>query len=142
MTPTPAVVPAPRIVTLQLAYPYKALQPNSSVHWATKAKSKAQYRYAAFVVAREAQNGLERGIGRRPFRSPVTADVEFVCKVDRGRDGDNLGASLKNAWDGIVDSGLLAGDTLDHLSINPPRVALRPEVKQPYVLVTLTEAPL
>jgi hypothetical protein len=117
-------------VTLTLSYPPKALMPNARVHWAEKAAAVKRYKQEAWARAREVMTPL----GWHTLQPPVVAEVEFVVTVKRGRDGDNLGASLKAAWDGMVDARLLAGDTVELLTIRPPTVALGPRAEVRVVL--------
>jgi len=44
----------------------------------------------------------------------------FYCRDSRRRDRDNLGASLKSAYDGLADAGLLTNDY--YLIPMPPEV--------------------
>lgn len=98
-------------VTLQL--PHKSLSPNSRCHWATKARAAKGYRSAAWAVA------LER-LGRDPAPQWVQAvcQCRFYFPDRRIRDCDNLLASLKSAFDGLADAGIIANDSgLIHLPV-------------------------
>ncbi len=89
-------------VTIQLPTPPSALKPNERVHWRVKAKATKAYREAA------------RWAAHAPHPSAWKAaeiQAHFRFKQDRRRDRDNLLASLKAAFDGLVDAGLLADDS-------------------------------
>lgn len=51
----------------------------------------------------------------------VTANVVFYHKVKRKRDEDNAMGSLKAAYDGIVDAGLVKDDDWENMSREIPR---------------------
>lgn len=89
-------------VTIYLPLPPAALNPNARVHWRTKAKATKAYREAA------------RWAAHAPHAAQwKVADIQahFRFGQDRRRDRDNLLASLKAAFDGLVDAGLLADDS-------------------------------
>jgi len=52
--------------------------------------------------------------------SRVTIEAKFYFKHNRRRDPDNAIGSLKAAYDGIVDSGLVADDDYRHMVRLPP----------------------
>lgn len=96
-------------VTIYLPLPPAALKPNARVHWRTKAKATKAYRetarWAALVPHPSAWKSAE-------------IQAHFRFKQDRRRDRDNLLASLKAAFDGLVDARLLADDSgLTHLPV-------------------------
>lgn len=96
------------VVTLPL--PPRALSPNARPHWAAKAKAVQGYREAAYLSALAKRPGSLRGRRDRPTRlARVTA--RFYFRNRRRRDGDNLLASLKPAFDGIADAGVVANDS-------------------------------
>ena len=103
-------------VTLELPFPPAALSPNARVHWRVKAVVAANYRSdcAWEAVADKAARGYTRNGGMTP---PVRAAVTFVVPDRRRRDLDNLLASLKSAWDGLCDAGVLAGDDAERFRV-------------------------
>ncbi len=99
-------------VTLTLPFPTRPLSPNfRAKHWSVKANAIATYREECWKVARDVK--LLRG----PLTDSVTATVTFYVADQRRHDIDNLLASIKPAWDGMVDSGLMADDSEDKLRI-------------------------
>ena len=96
------------LVTIYLPMPHKHLSPNSRCHWAQKSKAKKeQRRWSCQLIMSEFYEGS-------PCRAPwKTANVQItVVPPDRRRrDKDNLLASLKAAFDGAQDAGLIADDS-------------------------------
>ena len=86
-----------------LSLPPRELSPNARPHWAAKARAVRQYREAAYLLA------LAEQPARPMRRARVTATFFFRDK--RRRDGDNLLASLKPAFDGLADAGIVADDS-------------------------------
>jgi Holliday junction resolvase RusA-like endonuclease len=62
--------------------------------------------------------------------------VVFVVPDKRRRDLDNALASMKAAWDGLVDAGVLVDDDSKHLKLAAPE--MRYERGERYVEVTLS----
>lgn len=95
-------------ITIKLEMPHKHLSPNSRCHWAQKSKAKkAQRKWACRLIMSDFYEGS-------PCRAPwKTANVQIaVTPPDRRRrDKDNLLASLKAAFDGAQDAGLIADDS-------------------------------
>ena len=102
-------------VTLELPFPGRGLSPNSRLHWRARAAAVAQYRETVGWIAKEAVQKLQG-----PLQPPVRADVVFTLPDRRRRDPDNLQASLKAAWDGMVDAGLLKDDRVGMLEVEKP----------------------
>lgn len=94
-------------VSFELPFPPRGLSPNSRQHWRVKASLAAQYRETCGWVGKET---MQRYGLTSPLEPPVRAEVTFVLPNRRRRDPDNLMASLKAAWDGLVDAGLLVDD--------------------------------
>ena len=114
---------------LVLDLPPKELSPNCRSHWAKKAKAVKYYRMLAFIEARNASRSIERGIVR------AEAWVTFYVPDNRRRDPTNLAASLKAAWDGIVDAHVLTDD--QYLDVHPPVIIVDRE--NPRVEITIEE---
>lgn len=95
-------------VQIELPFPPRALSPNSRFHWRAKARAVAHYREACGWAGKEALQSLPPAF-RGPLSPPVRAEVTFLVPNRQRRDPDNLMASLKPAWDGLVDAGLPAG---------------------------------
>ena len=84
-----------------LPLPPKELSPNARVHWGRKARMSKRYKLAAVAATDGAQ--VEAG---RPDGIWDAAQLK-VCLYNRTahrRDGDNLIASMKSAFDGIAIS--------------------------------------
>lgn len=82
-----------------LAWPPKELSPNARLHWSKVAKAKQAYRQYCWASAMEAglhQYGL-RTVG------DIHLTMTFVPPDKRGRDMDNMFASMKAGLDGLAD---------------------------------------
>jgi len=91
-------------VLVDLPLPPKALSPNSRPTRRAKISAVRAYRTTAWAKAYEATGGK-----RYQWRQAYVC-VSFHFKDRRQRDGDNLVASLKAAFDGLVDAGLILSD--------------------------------
>lgn len=119
------------MLTITLGIPPKSLSPNARTYWAAKSKSTARYRLEAKLVT---INEMNRNNITEPFQR-LTITPVFYHTVNRRRDGDNSVASLKAAFDGIADAGLVSNDSfIRHKPVefridkDRPRVELRVEV--------------
>ena len=102
-----------KTICIFLPLPPRALSPNARIHWAIKARATKAYRRTCYIMALAAP----RTTGK-PRWSHAIARATFYHAQRRRRDGDNLLASLKAAFDGIVDAGLLLDDAgLTHLPV-------------------------
>ena len=104
-------------VTIILPLPGGLLSPNCTIgsiggRFAKAAAIKKYRRLAEEAV--EAEN-----IETSPWRA-VTVQATFFFKDHRRRDPDNAAGSLKAAYDGIVDAGLVADDDYEHMTRMPP----------------------
>jgi Holliday junction resolvase RusA-like endonuclease len=70
---------------------------------------------------------------QRPAWVEATARVVFYAKDARRRDRDNILASMKPAFDGLVDAGILADD--EGLTHAPVRIEI--DRKNPRVEITI-----
>jgi Holliday junction resolvase RusA-like endonuclease len=66
----------------------------------------------------------------------VTVQAAFFYADKRRRDQDNAMGALKSAYDGIVDSGLVADDDYEHMERGAPTFSIDP--KSPRVEITIT----
>jgi len=98
-------------VHLVLPFPPRELNPNARPDRFKKAAVIRDYRGQCRIDAL-----VERNRKTIALKAPVKAWVTFICK-DRLWDQDNATASLKAMWDGIVDSGLIPGDSPDLLHV-------------------------
>jgi hypothetical protein len=123
----------PESVLIVLELPNPCLSPNrppGSIGGRIR-KASAAKRYRR--LAREAAEA--EGISSGPWEQ-ATIRATFFHRTRRRRDDVNFLAMLKPAYDGIVDSGLLADDDAEHLTTlgasfeldrEAPRVELRLE---------------
>lgn len=81
---------------LTLPWPPAACSPNARVHWAKKSNAAKAYRYACFLLARQA--------GMQAPKGDALLLIEFVPPDRRRRDDDNLLAMFKAGRDGLADA--------------------------------------
>lgn len=109
-----------------LPLPLKALSPNARCHWAKKAKAAKQYRSYAAFASRCAMSFT----GDAPRWESAVAKISFFWPQQRKRDRDNALASLKAAFDGIADAGIIANDAgLQHEIVTMAVNGERPRVE-------------
>jgi crossover junction endodeoxyribonuclease RusA len=84
---------------LELPWPARELSPNFRGHWSTISKVKKAYRLKC------SQLGLASGLNLAP-KDPTSVKVHLMfCQPDRrGRDWDNMLASMKSGLDGLADA--------------------------------------
>jgi Holliday junction resolvase RusA-like endonuclease len=120
-------------VLIVLPLPHNSLHPNSHVasHGLRMRKARETARYRKLAKAR----ALEQSVESAPWER-VAVSATFFHRQRRKRDDVNFLGSLKAAYDGIVDSGLLVDDDHEHLTTlganfeidkEHPRVELRVE---------------
>lgn len=90
-------------LTLTIPKPPRELSPNARGHWGRKYKATARYRDLVKVLAREVWN--------LPPMMRVTVRTTWHVPDRRRRDQDNALASLKAAFDGLVDAGVIEDDS-------------------------------
>jgi len=121
------------ILVIVLPPPPRVLSPNSMIASLggrfKKAAAAKKYRR----LAKEAI--LAEQIESAPWER-ATVQAAFYRKTKRRRDPDNDNASLKSAYDGIVDAGLIPDDDYDHLQRLPPSTGIDREY--PRVVLTIT----
>ena len=97
---------------ITIPLPPAELSPNSRCHWRVKAKATAAMR--AISNSRTQFNLPDN---HKPFKS-ATIQATFYFRDKRRRDKDNMLASLKSAFDGLADAGLVADDSdFTHLPV-------------------------
>jgi crossover junction endodeoxyribonuclease RusA len=92
-------------MTITLPLPPRELSPNARVHWAAKARAVKAYRAVAYWEAMMAVPRRDRMEWKE-----ATAHVVYYKASARKMDADNILASLKASFDGLVDAGILADD--------------------------------
>lgn len=98
-------------ITIVLPLPSRDVSPNSRGHWAKKARAVKQQRRDAFIAATLALYPADERQRRKPRWKSASAKAVFYFRDARRRDRDNMAASLKGIYDGIVDAGILADDS-------------------------------
>lgn len=110
--------------------PPKELSPNArGGHPAKKARPVREYRQHAWAEAR--RNGVP------PHFLRARVQVTYYAATDRGRDGDNFLATMKPAFDGIADAGVVANDK--QMVHEPVRFEI--DRKYPRVEIEITPLP-
>lgn len=128
-----------RIEVSQL--PPVSSSPNWRGFWAERHEASNIYQTAVFYECVDARNRLERlpwQPGSPPFKKP-RLDLTFVFPHHRQRDEDNLRARFKPGQDGIVQAGLVEGDTMEHLVMGSITVEVDPE-RAPLTVIDIEEA--
>lgn len=112
------------LVTVSL--PARTLQPNARVHWAVRMKATRKARVEAWASCQVAMH--EQGV-QGQWKAAECRAVWFA-RDSRRRDRDNLLATLKATFDGLVDGGLLVDDAgLTHLPLAVEVDSKRPRVE-------------
>lgn len=130
-----------RAVRLELPYPPAGLNPNRlrRLHWSQRSRVVREYREEIGWDSKVcAQKMMAIGGPTFPLKPPVEATVTFVVPDRRKTDEDNLLAMLKPAWDGLVDAGVLTGDSHDVFRVT--RTEVRVEPGESRVIVELKSA--
>jgi len=114
---------------ISIKLPPRLLSPNARCHWSAKAKAARSYRLAAWAAAQSATTGI-------PERW-LKASVQIIAYYPTRRhpDPDNLIASLKAAFDGIADAGVVANDR----GLWPERPVIEVDKNNPRIELTITE---
>ncbi len=120
-------------VIIVLPLPAKVLQPNSTIgsFGGRMMKASATKRYRR--LAREAIE--DEQIDTAPWGC-ACVEAAFFFRDKRRRDQDNAMGSLKAAYDGIVDSGLVLDDDPKHMKRTYPDFEIDKEF--PRVELTIT----
>jgi len=96
----------PETLTIHLPLPMPELSPNARCHWATKAKITKAYSQWAWAKSLKAI-----GNAAPPRWKDATVECHFYFADRRHRDRDNAMASLKPAFDGLADAGVVCNDS-------------------------------
>lgn len=119
-----------RIITVTVPIPHKALSPNARCFWRTKAAAVKVTRTRARLGA------CAELLCAQPRWTRARTRIRWFTKTIRHPDADNALASLKAAFDGFKDAGLLADDNgLAHEPIEFSKDAKNPRVEitiEPY----------
>ena len=121
----PEPLPPHRYIEIQLELPPRELSPNARPHYMAKARKTKKYRQTVAMLAR-----LKRP--ERPWKNALVLTTWYF-KTNRRRDRDNLLASMKSAFDGLADGGVVEDDAgFVHL---PP--VIKVDKEQPRVVITV-----
>jgi crossover junction endodeoxyribonuclease RusA len=118
-------------ITITIPLPERALSPNTRVHWSRKAKAVKRYRRLAWAASFDATPCTPE----RWAKASVAIVAYYPTR--RHPDPDNLIASLKAAFDGIADAGIVANDR----GLWPERPAIFTDRTRPRIELTITEEP-
>ena len=120
-------------ITIVLPLPSKVLNPN----WCIGSyDGRIMKNSAAKKYRRLAKEAVEsENVESAPWEV-VGVKAIFHFPTKRKRDQDNFMASLKSAYDGIVDSGLIGNDDYDHMKRESPEFLL--DKTSPRVILEIT----
>lgn len=91
------------MLTVTLPWPHRGLSPNARLHWAAKAKLKAEARAQAKYATMQAV--YHNSPDTSAFQSgDIRLELEFCPPTARAFDRDNALASCKAALDGVADA--------------------------------------
>ena len=120
-------------ITIVLPLPARVLSPNCTIATVGGRMMKA----AAIKKLRKLTCDLVtvECIESQPW-GVVGVKAHFFFKNKRKRDDDNANGSLKAAYDGIVDAGLVENDDYDHMKRETPVFSL--DKDNPRVMLVIT----
>ena len=123
----------PESLTIVLPLPSGLLSPNHTIGsiGGRFAKAGAIKKYRKLAEEAVACTFIETS----PWQK-VEVKAHFYFKDKRRRDPDNATGSLKAAYDGIVDAGLVEDDDYEHMQREPPIFSI--DCKDPRVELTIT----
>jgi Holliday junction resolvase RusA-like endonuclease len=118
-------------ITLILPLPPSKLNPNIRVHWAEKSRAVKTYRNIALFEAKKFLFDYDSP----PLWAKAVVSCEAFFSHIRNRDEDNFQASMKAAFDGLADAGIVINDSgFTHM---PP--VFSHDKKKPRVEITITK---
>lgn len=120
-------------ITIVIPIPNKVLQPNCTIgsFGGRMMVNNARKKYKR--ITREAIE--EENIETKPWNF-VSVSAKFYFKTSRRRDTDNAIGSLKSAYDGIAESGLIVDDDKKHMQRIEPDFFI--DKNNPRVELTIT----
>jgi hypothetical protein len=119
-------------ITITVALPPKACDPNARLHWAAKSRGVRACRNAACLAAKAALKGQPG-----PMWEKASVKVEAFFPTARFPDPDNLIARLKATFDGVADAGVVANDR----GLWPERPSIAKDKANPRIVLTITPEP-
>ena len=117
-------------VTIVLPHPPLPLRPNSRTHWRKKAQAVKAYRLAARLAAR-----TTLGMDAPPCWVKARVKVIWRSRTLIHPDPDNIIASLKAAFDGLADAGIVENDR----GLWPERPRIETRASWGEVVITVEE---
>ena len=122
----------PHTFSMSIPIPHRDLSPNVRAHWRAKARAARRLREEVCTATLVATNFS------RPQWKAATVLVRAYFATKRARDKDNVLSSLKAAFDGLKDAGLILDDVgLTHL---PMELGVDPENPRVELVVTRSKA--
>ncbi|MGP9619862.1 hypothetical protein [Corynebacterium sp. AOP34-BR1-29] len=115
--------------TMPLSYDKPPLTLNQRGHWAKTDAHRKALRAWAKVAARRI--GVPTGLGH------ITTRLHYRAPDRRRRDEDNLIATAKPLWDGLVDAGIVPDDTSAYMTKLMPKI-WPPSPEGPALWLTIT----
>lgn len=114
---------------LPLSFTRPPLSLNDRGHWAKKAAAVAAVRKEAAYRARAT---VPRNLGH------ITTRLHYLPPDNRRRDEDNLVATAKACWDGLVDAGIVPDDTSEYMTKIMPRIHHHEKGEKPRMWLEIT----
>lgn len=99
---------------LPVPYDRPPLSLNDRKHWAKANPHRQALRRAGALLARSA--GIPRGLPH------IHTRLHYIPSDNRRRDEDNLIATAKPLWDGLVDAGIVHDDNSQYMTKYMPRI--------------------
>ena len=121
--------PPMQSVTIILPHPPAAVRPNARVHWARKAQAVKAYRTQSKVYT------MQQLAGQKPMWKKARVLITWEAIHSMAPDPDNIVASMKAAFDGMQDAGVVVNDR----GIWPERPVIVKNRPWPQVVLTITE---
>ncbi len=123
-------------ITIILPIPNQLLQPNCMIGSLGGRLAKSSAVKKQRRLAKEAIEDAE--VETMPWPR-VMISVEFYHKDKRRRDTDNADGSLKSAYDGIVDSGIVQDDAPEYMTRSEPSFHVDREFPRVEITLVRTE---
>lgn len=129
----------PRVITFVTPLPPKALAQGRK-HWRTEWKARKDMRHEFYLLglSRKSEPPIERYRVHITLQKAVQGQgSKFYCPTDP----DNAAWAIKAAIDGLVDSGLLAGDKSENRQgCQLTNLPSHPDTPQGQMIIKITEA--
>lgn len=119
-------------VIITFPQPAPLLNLNDRDHWRARARQVAVWRRAAWVAGYTHRQQV--GPQHFPLINQVVT-VELPVKDRRRRDPHNFTPSAKALVDGLVDAGIFADDSHEHLSVAEPVLHIIGRTDEPLVRI-------